>query len=51
MGRLEYAAFASAYFLSEAFLLLFSWGAIVFFRYRWTVAPLVNSAPEGAIYL
>ena len=46
MGRWEYAAFATAYFLSEAFLLL---GAVVFFRYRWTVAPLVNSAPEGAI--
>jgi len=46
MGRLEYAAFATAYFLSEAFLLL---GVVVFFRYRWTVAPLANSAPEGAI--
>ena len=46
MGRLEYAAFATAYFLSEAFLLL---GVVVFFRYRWTVAPLAKSAPEGAI--
>jgi BASS family bile acid:Na+ symporter len=42
MGRLEYAAFATAYFLSEAFLLL---GVVVFFRYRSTVAPLANSAP------
>jgi bile acid:Na+ symporter, BASS family len=41
MGRLEYAAFATAYFLSEAFLLL---GAVVFLRYRWNVAPLASSA-------
>jgi hypothetical protein len=47
MGRLEYAAFATAYFLSEASLLL---GAVVFFRYRWTTTPLANSAPEGAIH-
>ena len=47
MGRLEYAAFATAYFLSEAFFLLW---AVVFFRYRWGVAPLANSAPEGGIH-
>lgn len=46
MGRLEYAAFATAYFLSEALLLL---GVVAFLRYRSTVAPLANSAPEGAI--
>jgi hypothetical protein len=40
MGRLEYAAFATAYFLSEAFLLL---GTVVFLRYRSTVAPLASS--------
>jgi BASS family bile acid:Na+ symporter len=48
MGRLEYAAFATAYFLSEASLLL---GAVVYLRYRSTVAPLANSAPERAIHL
>jgi predicted Na+-dependent transporter len=47
MGRLEYAAFATAYFLSEAFLLL---GVVVFLRSRSTVAPLRDSAPEGAIH-
>jgi predicted Na+-dependent transporter len=47
MGRLEYAAFATAYFLSEAFLLL---GAVVFLRSRSTAAPLGDSAPEGAIH-
>ena len=47
MGRFEYAAFATAYFLSEAFLLL---GAVVFIRYRWNVAPLASSAPEGATH-
>ena len=41
MGRLEYAAFATAYFLSEASLLL---GAVIFFRYFWAVAPLTDSA-------
>jgi BASS family bile acid:Na+ symporter len=41
MGRLEYAAFATAYFLSEASLLLV---AVVFFRYLWPVAPLTRSA-------
>lgn len=46
MGRLEYAAFATAYFLSEALLLL---GVVAFLRYRSSVAPLANSAPEGAI--
>jgi BASS family bile acid:Na+ symporter len=46
MGHLEYAAFGTAYFLTEAFLLL---GAVVFFRYRWTIAPLANSAPNGGI--
>ena len=46
MGRLEYAAFATAYFLSEALLLL---GVVAFLRYRSTVAPLANSAPAGAI--
>jgi bile acid:Na+ symporter, BASS family len=46
MGRLEYAAFATAYFLSEALLLL---GVVAFLRYRSIVAPLANSAPEAAI--
>jgi BASS family bile acid:Na+ symporter len=41
MGRLEYAAFATAYFLSEASLLL---GAVVFFRYLWAVTPPTHSA-------
>jgi BASS family bile acid:Na+ symporter len=46
MGHLEYAAFATAYFLSEALLLL---GAVVFFRYRWTIKPLANTAPDEGI--
>ncbi|MGA7223735.1 MAG: bile acid:sodium symporter [Candidatus Acidiferrales bacterium] len=46
MGRLEYAAFATAYFLSEALLLL---GVVAIVRYRSSVAPPTNSAPEGAI--
>ena len=41
MGRLEYAAFDTVYFLNETSLLL---GAVVFFRYRWTVSPLIDSA-------
>jgi len=41
IGRLEYAAFATAYFLSEASLLL---AVVVFFRYLWPVVPLTRSA-------
>jgi BASS family bile acid:Na+ symporter len=39
LGRLEYAAFATAYFLSEASLLL---AVVVFFRYLRPVAPLTQ---------
>jgi bile acid:Na+ symporter, BASS family len=41
IGRLEYAAFATAYFLSEASLLL---AAVVLFRYLEPVASLTDSA-------
>jgi predicted Na+-dependent transporter len=36
MGRLAYAAFATAYFLSEAFFLLW---VVIFLRYRGSVPP------------
>jgi BASS family bile acid:Na+ symporter len=43
MGRLEYAAFATAYFLSEAFFLLW---VVIFLRYRWSV-PATEGATDG----